>query len=83
MYSGGGTLSGFWQNAKTVFSSFSAKMAFFPSPPRVRRGTVQIAVSRARSIKNILTGPDGPDAPSEPSGPARIFFIGRARESEV
>ena len=41
---------------------------------RLARGAFQMAVSRARSIKNILVGPDGPCGPPEPSGPARMIF---------
>ena len=46
-------------------------------------GAFQIAVSRARPIKNILAGPHGSGGPPEPSGPARIFFTGRARETAI
>ena len=47
------------------------------------RSAFQIAVSRARAVKNILAGPDGSGAPPEPSGPARIFSTARARETAI
>ena len=46
-------------------------------------GAFQMAVSRARPLKNILAGPDGSGGPPEPSGPAGIFFMGRARETAI
>ena len=83
MYSGGRTLADFWENWKTRVFRFWEKSEKVGPTSRPRFGAFQIAVSRARAVKNILAGPDGSGAPPEPSGPARIFFMARARETVI
>ena len=54
--------------------------SYFSPNFRQARGAFQIAVSRARAVKNILAGPDASGGPTEASGPARMFFWDRVRE---
>ena len=83
MYSGGRTLADFWENWKTRVFRFWGKSEKVGPTSRPRFGAFQIAVSRARAVKNILAGPDGSGGPPEPSGSARIFFSVRTRETTI
>ena len=83
MYSGGRTLADFWETWKTRVFRFSEKSEKVGPTSRPGFGAFQIAVSRARAVKNILAGPDGSEGPPEPSGPARILLTARARETAI
>ena len=80
---GGWTLSVFRENWKTRVSGFwenltNRRQAQGP-PPRCHKFP-----PRARgSKKNILAVPDVSGSPPGASGPARMFFMGRAREGAV
>ena len=79
----GEDFGGFWGKPENPGFQVLGKSHKLATPPRVRRGTVQTADSRARPIKSIPAGPDASGSPTEASGPAGTFFIGRARESVV
>ena len=79
----GEDFGGFWGKLENPGFQVLGKSDKLATPPRVRRGTVQTADSRARPIKNVPAGPDASGSPTEASGPAGSFFIGRARESAV
>ena len=80
MYGRGGGFARFGRKLENLGFQVLGKSDNLATPPRVRRGTFQIAVSRARSINKIPAGPDGSGAPPEPSGAAGILFMDRACE---
>ena len=70
---GGGLCRIFWENWETRVFGLWGNSDEMATPPRVRRGAFQSVVSRARSMKNILAGPDASDGPPEPSETVRMI----------
>ena len=83
MYSGGRTLSDFWQTAKTLVFAFCRKSDKIPPGAGSSYPVSNSAPSRARSETNIPAGPDSSGGPPEPSETVRMFAGLRLSERAI